>query len=548
MVGWKSTATTILMGTIAANVAIVQVVDAKALTAKEVYDSANQFVVKIDGDDGGSGFIVRKNGNRYTVLTNDHVTKTSNKHTITTHDGKTYTSEGVRSFKSANGLDLAEIEFESDDRYQVAQLASQPDYSVGTKVYTVGWNASNSDLKERSSRLLEGTFSGFQARNSSGYTLTMNLIAVPGMSGSPLLDSNGKVIGIYGQANQQERGGSIFRTSTSGIQISNYRQITSSVTSLADTLPIDSSLDRKPRLIGADNGKNWEAKLYDKGFKLAYTITVSLTNFSPSPLVVSADANILVVGGGKELQARRINDGAVIYNSNINDYIKSLAISDNGQILAIGTDRGIEIRKTSNGEIIRQIDIDNEKAGFLVAISGNGNVVAECSGHYIADSGLYNTIKIYRISDGKLIRTITAKSKKRNLVVQINSIDISPDGRYIAGGIYNDGIKVWQVSNGRLMKDIGGEFRSEGFSQNSKLLFTMHENPTKLNPNAQPNMMTDPDASQTIKSWAISNNTSSIVWNNFSISGYSDTFASDNRIFIRRGGGVSGMNVEIWKR
>ena len=148
----KNTVAAILMGAIASNVAIVQVVAAKSLTAKEIYNLANKFVVKIDGDDGGSGFIVSKTGNRYTVLTNDHVTKTSSQHTITTHDGKTYTSEGVKSFKSANGLDLAEIEFESDDRYQVAQLASKPDYGFGTKVYTVGWNATNQNLTQRRDR------------------------------------------------------------------------------------------------------------------------------------------------------------------------------------------------------------------------------------------------------------------------------------------------------------------------------------------------------------------------------------------------------------
>jgi hypothetical protein len=79
MMGWKHTATAMLMGA-AANVAIVQVVNARSLTAKEIYNSANKFVVKIDGLIGGSGFIVNRNGNRYTVLTNDHVTtQTANK-------------------------------------------------------------------------------------------------------------------------------------------------------------------------------------------------------------------------------------------------------------------------------------------------------------------------------------------------------------------------------------------------------------------------------------------------------------------------------------
>jgi S1-C subfamily serine protease len=242
MAGWKSTAPAILMGAIAANVAIVQVVDARSLTAKEVYNSANKIVVKIDGDDGGSGFIVRKNGTRYTVLTNDHVTKTADRHIITTHDGKTYTSEGVKSFKSSDGLDLAEIEFESDTLYPVAQLASQPDYSVGSKIYSVGWNATYQNLTERSSNLLDGTISGSQRPDESGYAIKMNLNVVHGMSGSPLLDENGKVIGIYGQAIQ---------TITFGIPIAAYRKLAPSSTSVADTVPIErTSLRVKPSQIG----------------------------------------------------------------------------------------------------------------------------------------------------------------------------------------------------------------------------------------------------------------------------------------------------------
>jgi serine protease Do len=214
MVGWKSTATTILMGAIAANVAIVQTVTAQTLTAKEIYNLASKFVVKIDGADGGSGFIISKNGNRYTVLTNAHVTKISNRHTITTYDGRTHTSEGVMSFTISGGLDVAQIEFKSDDSYPEAQLAPNPDYSIGSKVYVVGWNATYQNLTERSSNLLDGTISGSQRPDKSGYAIKMNLNVVRGMSGSPLLDENGKVIGIYGRAIQ---------TITFGIPISAYK-------------------------------------------------------------------------------------------------------------------------------------------------------------------------------------------------------------------------------------------------------------------------------------------------------------------------------------
>jgi S1-C subfamily serine protease len=225
MMGWKHTATAMIMGAIAANVAVVQVVDAKSLTEKEIYNVANKFVVKIGGADGGSGFIVRKNGNRYTVLTNDHVTKTSSQHTITTHDGKIYTSESVRSFKSSNSLDLAEIEFTSDRQYQAAVFSPQNDYGGGSKVYIVGFNATSYSLTERVTLIVPATIAGSLKQGKDGYTITMNMNAVPGMSGSPLLDESGRVIGMYGHADTQTRGETSFVTFSLGIPISTYSKL-----------------------------------------------------------------------------------------------------------------------------------------------------------------------------------------------------------------------------------------------------------------------------------------------------------------------------------
>ena len=462
----KNTVAAILMGAIASNVAIVQVVAAKSLTAKEIYNLANKFVVKIDGDGGGSGFIVSKTGNRYTVLTNDHVTKTSSQHTITTHDGKTYTSEGVKSFKSANGLDLAEIEFESDDRYQVAQLASKPDYGFGTKVYTVGWNATNQNLTQRRSNILEGTISGAQPQKSSGYTLMMNLIAVPGMSGSPLLDNDGKVIGIYGQANRETQEGTSFATATLGIKISNYRNVTSSLLSVVSTISNDQPPAKKSRSITTENSdgdRSNKIRLDYKGFKLAQTITVDLGGGYEHSLI-SPDGNILIVGGRQGLQIRRVSDGVVTYSSAADyGFIRSLAISTDGQTLAIGSDQGIVIRKTSNGHIIKQINDD--KAGWSIAMSGDGTTVA--------GTHLNDTIKIWRVSDGEMIRTITAQNPYLSSV-QIDGVAISPDGRYIASVGVNDSTRVWQLSNGKLLKTFprgSAQLNKISFSVDSMILF-----------------------------------------------------------------------------
>jgi S1-C subfamily serine protease len=52
---------------------------------------ARQITVRVlVGDQRSSGTIIAKRGNRYTVLTNAHVTNKGNSYRITTPDGKTY--------------------------------------------------------------------------------------------------------------------------------------------------------------------------------------------------------------------------------------------------------------------------------------------------------------------------------------------------------------------------------------------------------------------------------------------------------------------------
>jgi WD40 repeat protein len=448
MGGYKSTVATILIGTIAANVAIVRVVDAKSLTAKEVYNSANKFVVKIDGADGGSGFIVRRNGNRYTVITNDHVTKTSDRHTITTHDGKTYTSEGVKSFKSSDGLDLAEIEFESNTRYPVAQLASQPDYSVGSKIYSVGWNATYQNLTERSSNLLDGTISGSQRPDESGYAIKMNLNVVRGMSGSPLLDENGKVFGIYGRAIQ---------TITFGIPISAYRKLAPSSKSVADADPIDRSSARRSRVSAVNNDRDRT----EFNFRLAYKRSIPNSGYVYG-LSMSPDNQFFATGDSK---------GSVsIWNLSNGENIKTINGSDNSQIgyaiitpdkSKIITDGGnnIKIWSIDNGRFIRNLNSDFSSIKSL-AIDSEGKKLVSAS----SDDG---AIKIWSISDEEIshIRTIEiAKNNEYRL-----PLSITKDGRYIVS-LTKEGIKKWGINTGELIKSLSGKYSDFVITNSGEIL------------------------------------------------------------------------------
>lgn len=86
----------VILGT--TTLALVQYQPVSALTAEEVNDVAKPITVMIGGLNGkGSGVIIAKNGNTYTVLTANHVVKKAQYgvYEIITHDGQKYHDDKI---------------------------------------------------------------------------------------------------------------------------------------------------------------------------------------------------------------------------------------------------------------------------------------------------------------------------------------------------------------------------------------------------------------------------------------------------------------------
>ncbi|MGL6337520.1 MAG: trypsin-like peptidase domain-containing protein, partial [Waterburya sp.] len=91
--------------------------------AKTIQDKAKQFTVRIDSPDGnGSGVIVAKNGETYYVLTAKHVVEQQEEYQIVTPDDKEHQVEPNK-IKTIEGADLAVLQFQSGEAYQLATLA-----------------------------------------------------------------------------------------------------------------------------------------------------------------------------------------------------------------------------------------------------------------------------------------------------------------------------------------------------------------------------------------------------------------------------------------
>lgn len=205
--------TSILAGTVTvAGIVVFAASPVFAKTPQEIAKLAISATVQINGQysngvSSGTGFILAKQGTTYTVLTANHVVDDDKPtYMIRTNTGKDHqVTRVVRLQKRQNEPDLAVVTFNSTESYPVVTLGDSEQATVGAEIFVFGYPANVADRKygtQRNFEFVPGYVTSRLPNHPRGYTLRYNAVTKGGMSGGPVFDGEGRVVGVHGEGDR----------------------------------------------------------------------------------------------------------------------------------------------------------------------------------------------------------------------------------------------------------------------------------------------------------------------------------------------------------
>jgi tetratricopeptide (TPR) repeat protein len=191
----------VLTGTATVAIVVMHQQPVMALTFDQVRQIARPVTVMIsDQSGGGSGVIIAKQGNTYTVLTNRHVVEGGAAYRVQTFDQAVHSQ--ARVIKIFQDVDLAVVQFETSKVYSVATLGDSSLSSAGDTVFSFGYpGIYNSATKgiEQKYYDAEGIVLALDAKQDQGYVIKHRADTPRGMSGGPSFDAKGRLVAINGR-------------------------------------------------------------------------------------------------------------------------------------------------------------------------------------------------------------------------------------------------------------------------------------------------------------------------------------------------------------
>jgi serine protease DegQ len=171
----------------------------ESMSVDDLQRYAQTITVKVMSDNFlGSGIIIQKQGNIYTILTNAHVIRAgSAPYRVQTNDGRIHETELLQNH-SFGTKDLAALQFRSRDSiYNVSLIGTPP--MVKDRVFAAGFPNSENLTVNKDFVITSGRVSLILHKSlEGGYKIAYTNQIKQGMSGGPLLNNQGYVIGVNG--------------------------------------------------------------------------------------------------------------------------------------------------------------------------------------------------------------------------------------------------------------------------------------------------------------------------------------------------------------
>jgi len=252
----------VLLGTALSTASLlVSEAPAQAQSQEAVGKVAQAITVRIEGATQGSGVLVKRDGNRYTVLTAWHVVsgqRAGEELDIYTADGQRHQLE-QGSIKRLGQVDMAVLTFSSSTAYEGARVGDVKSVSMGSPIFVAGFPLPSSAVPMRLLRLIKGdVIANATVAIPDGYQLLYDNQTLPGVSGGAVLNAQGELVGIHGKAERadqvSESSGKAVATGTNqGVPISYYKQFAANeavVASSAQATTADDYLAQAKALLG----------------------------------------------------------------------------------------------------------------------------------------------------------------------------------------------------------------------------------------------------------------------------------------------------------
>ncbi|MEB3279501.1 MAG: serine protease [Lyngbya sp.] len=156
----------------------------------------------------GSGVIIQRQEQTYTIITNWHVLAFSQQQTVIAPDGQKY---GLFAAKPLGNTDLALAYFTSHTNYKIAAISpraiavGEPVFAAGFPMYQEHSFQTTFDQGLQVFRLTQGIISILPPKSlPQGYRLGYTNDIQVGMSGGPIFNRWGQLIGINGRLKNRD--------------------------------------------------------------------------------------------------------------------------------------------------------------------------------------------------------------------------------------------------------------------------------------------------------------------------------------------------------